>query len=483
MVPVKVKLGFVPSYRSRWSAWEEKMRADSLSAFASIPGVEIVVPQPLPEGESLNGENGMTPHGGVQNLDEAEAVAEYFTREKVDGVILCPLDFGDERSASKIAEKLRVPVLLYATKEPPAHDHPSMARVSDSYCGNLSMASGLYRRKIAFHYAGIFFPDEPAFAAEVDTFARAVAVVKGLRNARIGQVGVRPATFETVGYDEAAMILKFGQNVVFTNLADIVAKAKSYADDDPAVQDVIATMRDTAPSITVANDYLVNSAKMELALVEFWQRNRLSALTVQCWPSIQREMGVSMCAMYGRMTQRQMLTACETDVLGALAMLISYQAALGETLPHFVDWTIQHRENPNCLLSWHCGNAPVSLAANPADVALRSRRDMTGEVECDEGDAQAGLYQFQIKAGKVTFCRLAEYDNEWKMLIAIGDIIPSDETLAGTWSWVQVTDHAKLYRTLIEEGFIHHASMIHGDQTAALLQACKFLDIKPVVVE
>ena len=81
----------------------------------------------------------------------------------------------------------------------------------------------------------------------------------------------------------------------------------------------------------------------------------------------------------------------------------------------------------------------------------------------------AGLYQFQIKPGVVTFCRLAEYDNEWKMLIATGEIIPSDEELAGTWGWVEVPDHQKLYRTLVEEGFVHHASMIHGDQTQALL--------------
>ena len=449
MDKVKVKFGFVPSYRGRWSDWAQKMRDESLTAMAGISGVEIVVPEPLAEGDKLDPINGLTPHGGVQNLDDAETVAEYFIREKIDGLVLCPLDFGDERSASKIAEKLRVPVLLYATKEPPARDHPSLSRVSDSYCGNLSMASGLYRRKIPFHYAGIFFPDEPAFAAEVDTFARAVAVVKGLRNARIGQVGVRPMTFETVGYDEAAMALKFGQNVVYANLSDIVSMAKGYADDDSAVQKAIATMRETVPAITVAGDYLLNSAKLEVALVEFWEKYGLSALTVQCWPSIQREMGVSMCAMYGRLTQRHMLTACETDVLGTLAMLTNYQAAMGETLPHFVDWTIQHRENPNCLLSWHCGNAPVSLAADPKEVALRSRGDMTGEEVCEEGDAQAGLYQFQIKPGKVTFCRLAEYDNEWKMLIATGDIIPSDETLAGTWSWVQVTDHAKLYRTLI----------------------------------
>ncbi|MCE5219187.1 hypothetical protein LLH03_19400, partial [bacterium] len=78
---------------------------------------------------------------------------------------------------------------------------------------------------------------------------------------------------------------------------------------------------------------------------------------------------------------------------------------------------------------------------------------------------------------------LAEFDGDWKMLITTGSILPSDETNAGTWAWVRVRDHARLYRTLVEQGFIHHASMIHGNQTRALVQACKFLDIQPVVVE
>jgi L-fucose isomerase-like protein len=479
---IAVKIGFVPSYRFGWTAWTEKMHNESLAAFANLRGVEIVVPQPSPDGKILDAEKGFTPHGAVYNLDQAEVVAEYFGRQKVDGLMLCPLDFGDERSASKIAEKLRVPVLLYATKEPPAPDNASLERVSDSYCGNLSMASGLYRRKIPFHYAGLFFPEEADLLKEVETFIRAVAVVKGLKNARIGQVGVRPPTFETVGYDETAMIKKFGQNMIYTEVADIVERAKGYADDDPQVQEVIADIKRSVRTITVADDYLIKAAKVEAALVEFWQKSRLSVMAMQCWPTIVHTMGISMCALFGRLTQRHLLTACETDILGALSMLVNYQAALGETLPHFVDWTIQHRQNPNYLLAWHCGNAPVCLAKNPQDIALRSRVDMKGDLPIKEGDHMAGLFQFQLKPGKVTFCRLAEYDDEWKMLIAPGEIVPSDETLAGTWAWVAVNDHARLYRTLVEEGFIHHASMIHGDQTQALLEACKFLDIKPVVV-
>jgi L-fucose isomerase-like protein len=479
-----LKVGFVPSVRGRGavSAWTRQMRDEGLAALRSIAGWEVLAPEPSGDGVARDDRRGLTPYGIVADLDDADTMAAYFSREGVDALVLCPLNFGDERSAAKIAERLRVPVLLYATKEPPAIADHSLARVSDSYCGNLSMASGLYRRKLPFHYAGLFFPTEDALKVELESFCRAALVVKDLKQARIGHIGVRPPTFETVGYDEAAMALKFGQNVIYTNLADITDAALALKDDDPAVQAIIADTRASLAQVTVADDYLFNAAKFELAMADFWRRSKLSAMAAQCWPSVQRLMGISLCAIFGRLTNQGLLTACEVDVLGALAMLAGYAAAKRETLPHFIDWTIQHRDDPNVLLAWHCGNAPVSLAADASQTALRSRYNMTGQGQIAAGDRQAGLAQFQIAAGPVTFCRLAEYDGQWKMLIARGEIEPSDETLAGTWAWVRVRDHAQLYRTLVEEGFVHHASMSHGDQVAALTLACKFLEITPVVV-
>jgi L-fucose isomerase-like protein len=486
MPELMIKIGFVPSYRGDFGpppAWCVQMRAEALAAFRKITGLQIVAPTPCPDDDKqVDTLHGYTPAGMVGNLDQGEAVAEYFMQQKVDGIIIGALDFGDERSTAKVAEKLRVPALLYATKEPPAPDAPSMARVSDSYCGTLSIASALYRRRIPFHYAGIFFHDDAEFLSEVDSFVRAVSAVKGLKNARIGQVGVRPASFETVGYDEAAMIRKFGQNVIFAEVSEIVQRAQQYADADPLVVETVKSIRGEVAQATVSGEFLVKTAKLELAAAKFFEQHKLSAMAMQCWPSLQQIYGLSPCSLFGRLTGRGMLTACEADILGALAMLVQYRAALGATAPHFIDWTIRHREKENRFLAWHCGNAPVCLAAHPRETALRSRRDMKGALEADPSDAMAGLCQFQIRPGKVTLCRLQEYDGQWKMLIAAGEIIPSDETLAGTWSWVEVRDHRKLYRTLVEEGFVHHASMIHGDQTQALQEACKFLDIRPVVV-
>jgi len=479
MNAMNVRIGFVPTYRWQFTPWCRRMRDEGLRALRAVAGLELVELEGSTDDKAVDGVRGQTPFACVNKLAEAEAAAEFFASRKVDGLVLSPLDFGDERSVAKVAEAVRVPVLLYATKEPPAADDAGLSRLSDSYCGNLAIGAALHRRKIPVRWAGVFLPGEDGLRAEVERFVAAVSVVKGLRGAQIGQVGMRPPPFESVAYDELAMARKFGQNVIGTAFSEIDDAAEAIAADSAEVRQVVSDIRASVAEITVGEDYLVKAARMELAMASFWARADLSAAAVQCWP---QRSGISMCALLGRLTGRGMLAACETDVLGAVSMLVSYRSVLGRSPPHLVDWTIRHREDPNRLLVWHCGNAPTCLARDRAATAIRSRSDMKGERPPRQRDGQAGLYQFQVAPGPVTFSRLAEYDGQWKMLIARGRIVPSDEVLAGTWAWVEVADHARLYRMLVEEGFIHHASMMHGDQAAALELACKFLDVTPVVV-
>ncbi len=68
------------------------------------------------------------------------------------------------------------------------------------------------------------------------------------------------------------------------------------------------------------------------------------------------------------------------------------------------------------------------------------------------------------------------------MLITNGEIIESSDRLRGSWAWVRVPDLKLLYRVLAEEGFTHHASMIHGDYCAALEMFCEFAGIDVVRV-
>lgn len=97
-------------------------------------------------------------------------------------------------------------------------------------------------------------------------------------------------------------------------------------------------------------------------------------------------------------------------------------------------------------------------------------------------DRAVGTAEFQLRPGPVTLCRLVEHDGYFRMLVTKGEIEKADQNLRGSWSWVKVPDLDLLYRVIVEEGFIHHASMIHGDYVKPIADACKFLGIDAVIV-
>ncbi len=465
----KVRLGFVPVHRAFFSEdWAVKMRERSMKALNQIETVEAVVP-----------DENLTPKGLVTTEDDAEKVVSLFKERDVKGIVFGTMTFGEELAALSIAERMPdIPILLFGTKEGPFTEDGN--RLSDSFCGTLSLASGLYRRGIPFIFTDICFPEEEVFERDVRDFARTCCAVRGFLRARIGMVGPRPEPFETCAFNEIAMIQQFGQRVVPISLVEIFRDANALANNDPAVVEVVADLKEKAADcIEISEEAILKSAKLELALLKFAQENKLAGMGVQYWTAMQEEYGISSCTAMGRLTEKGIMTSCEVDIHGALTMLAQYGAALKGTVPHFIDWTIQHQEKENVFLAWHCGNAPHCLVAEGCDICFRAHSILS--LTRGTHDTQ-GTSEFQLRGGTVTLNRLVEYDGQFKMLITKGEIIPSEEKLRGSWSWVEVPDLKKLYRTLVEEGFIHHASMIHGDFTVPLVNLCMFLDIEAIVV-
>lgn len=464
-----VRLGFVPSMRFPSSKdWCGAMRARTLAALQGVRGLEVVVPN-----ESV------TPYGLVQNDDQASATLALFRDRGVDGVLVGAMDFADEISAATIAAGMGKPVYLFGTKEGAARSDGE--RVSDSFCGTLSISTALHRRRIPFVFGGIVFPEDEEFRAGVQQFVAATAALKSFVGARVGQVGVRPERFETVAYDEIGLLHRFGQKVVPIELSELVRIALGYPSDDPSIAARAEEMREEATVVNVNRSFLEKAARFELALEGFAQAKGLRALAVQCWPALGALLGIAACSTFGRLTARGLMTACEVDVLGALDMVVQHNLVLGETVPHFIDWTIQHRSRADVFLAWHCGNGPTCLRKPAGAVTLRNRRRAL-DAPIPEDDAGAGFWEFEIRPGPVTLSRLVEYGGEYKMLIAKGEIVEDPDRERGTAAWVKVASLERLYGTLVEEGFIHHASMIHGDHSIALGHFCKLLGIRAVSV-
>jgi L-fucose isomerase-like protein len=387
------------------------------------------------------------------------------------------MTFGDEVSALAVASAFRdKPVLLFGTKEGPFT--PDGNRRSDSFCGTLSISSGLHRRQIPFIFAGIVFPEESNFKDSVMDFLRVCAISRGFIGARIGLVGPRPERFETCIFSEDQLMRQFKQRVIPIDLVDIMSRAISQK-DSPAVKKIVENIKAQVDSSAIEAATMQNIAGLEYALEQFAAEKGLVALGVQCWTAMQSVYGISPCHAMGRLTDKGIMTSCEVDIYGVLTMLTQYLASLGETVPHFIDWTIKHQEKENVFLAWHCGNAPPSLACRAGDISLKYHSILGPSLGINRS---MGTAEFQLAPGEVTISRLQEHDGKFKMLVAGGEIVTSKQNLRGSWSWVEVPDLDKLYATLVKEGFTHHGSLVHGDCSRALVSACELLGIEAVIV-
>jgi L-fucose isomerase-like protein len=462
-----LKIGFVPAHREPFDEeWAAKMRHRCLDVFSGYPLIDIIVP-----------DERLTKGGCVRDDSEAEKVISLFKEKDIDGLMIGTVTFGDEVSALSVASAFRdQPILLFGTKEGPFTADGN--RRSDSFCGTLSISSGLHRRQIPFMFGGIVFPEEEKFQITVMDFLRVCAVARGFIGARIGLVGPRPERFETCIFSEDLLLRKFRQRVVPIDLADIMARA-STAGNAPETKAIIKDIKSQADVSAAGADIVKNVAGLEYALTQFAADKKLSAMGIQCWTAMQSVYGISPCYAMGRLTDSGVMTSCEVDIYGALTMLMQYLASLGETVPHFIDWTIKHQEKENVFLAWHCGNAPPSLACRSGDISLKSHSILGPSLGINRS---MGTGEFQLKPGVVTLSRLQEHDGKFKMLVTRGKIVASQQKLRGSWSWVEVPDLDKLYTTLVKEGFTHHASLIHGDCSRSLVSACEILGIEAVVV-
>ena len=467
MLGNRIVIGFVPLHRypfdEKWALELKKRFVDVIEK--EFKNVELVYPS----------END-TKLGLVTDDSDAYRVVELFRNRGVDGIFIATLTFGDELAGALVAEHFRkTPIMVVATKEPQIL--PGGFRRSDSFCGTLSLASALYRRKIPFIFGGIVFPEDEEFKKQFNNFIRTASIVRNFISARIGLIGPRPTRFETVTFNEAKMAEKFNQRVVHVTLLEVIEEARKLRDDDPAVSRIVEEMKKQIDVSRTPQEALYKQAKLEVVLRNIVEREKLSGLGFRCWTEIQKYYGISPCYVLARLTDSGIVSSCEVDIYGALTMLIQYTASLGTTPPHFIDWTIRHPEKPNVFLAWHCGNAPPSLMQPGCILSYHSIMYRDVGVERSYGTVEG-----ELKPGIVTISRLVEYDGEFKMFITRGRIVDVEPRVRGSWTWVEVEDLDKVYRTLIEEGFVHHASMIHGDYVDAIVNACKLLGIKTIVV-
>lgn len=404
-------------------------------------------------------------NGLIQNLDDVIKVEKHFRQENVDALFIPHCDFGEEAVVAKLGKVMNKPLLVWAPRE--FEPRTAIGKMTDAQCGLFASTKVLQRYGVPFTYIENSRVDDRVFEDGFRDFIRTASVVKTFRNIRIGQVNMRPLPFLSVMVNESELLEKFGIEIIPILAQDVlegVQNALEHRRDE--VQEISEQIKEESDCTETEEKHINTAAAMEMVMMELAAKKKVNVLASECWTVFISSLGIRPCSVFGRLIDRGLPTACETDINGAVTFALLTAAAMGETPTFFADLTVRHPTNDNAELLWHCGPFPRSLAKEESKPRL---------LYC------AG--QWELKGGDVTVARFDGINGKYSLFAGHGRGVEGPES-NGTYIWFETNDWPKWERKFIYGPYIHHVVGIHGKFAPVLHEACKYMgDIEPDFVE
>ena len=412
-----------------------------------------------------------TPTGSssIETREDGLKCAELFrqNRDRIDGIIVSLPNFGFEIgiiNAISVAD-LNVPILVQACDD--ENDKVDLDSRRDAFCGKISVCNNLYQYGIPFtdttlHTYSIY---SELLAKDINKFAGICRVVNGLRHARIGAIGARPAGFQTVRASEK-LLQKSGITVVPVDLSEILGAARKIEDTDVELLKKLEEIKCYAVVPKEYSDKLVLQAKFGVAVERWIEANQIDAVAVQCWDSLEQNYGCAACVTMSMLGETLLPAACEVDIAGAVSMYALTLAAQGQSA--LLDWNNNFAEDRNKCVCTHCGNFPKSFVRNDLKLGTLGVLGRTlGKVNT------FGAVYGKVTKGDFTFFRISTDDTKGtiKAYLGTGEITDDPYGMDGCIAVTKVDNLQILMKHICRSGFEHHVAMVRNDVKDILNEA------------
>jgi len=411
-----------------------------------------------------------TPSGAVETIQDARKCADLFSknRDKIDGIIVVLPNFGDELgiiNTLKYAE-LNVPVLVQA--EDDDNNKVDVKSRRDSFCGKLSVCNNLYQYGIpytdtTFHTCKLM---SETFKNDVQRFAAICRVVGGLKHARIGAIGARPAAFQTMRASEK-LLQASGITVVPVDMSEILGEALKIDNQSNDLKKKMIEIKEYGKIPTyIHEEKIQRQAKFGLVIEKWIAENQIDAAAIQCWESIQKNYGCATCVSMSMLGEKLMPCACEVDLAGVVSM---YMLALASGRPPAIlDWNNNFGEDRNMCVCTHCSNYPKSFFGNEIEI---SNLDVLGTVLGQENCF--GAVKGKVNAGPATYFRISTDDTFGVIKSYLGEAEFTNDSygMDGGIAVTSVPNLQKLLKYMCKNGFEHHVAMVRGNVSYVLEEA------------
>ncbi len=442
--------GFFPDHLAK-SGREEILRA------LDSAGMDVVALTPE-----------QSKYGAVEIREESHRCADLFraNRERIDGVIVTLPNFGEERAIADALRwaDLRVPVLIQATPDDPKK--MTIASRRDSFCGKMSACNNLRQYGIPYSLTTLHTeaPGSPEFAGDLQWFAAVCRVVKGFRNLRVGAIGARPTAFNTVRYSEKILEAN-GISIETLDLSEVLGRIERMKDNDDTAQAKLASIKKYVDSGNVPQAALMKMAKLGAVVDQWMAATEVTISAVQCWTSLEENLGVVPCTIMSMMSNELLSSACEVDIVGVLGM---HAMRLASGTPSaLLDWNNNYGPDPNKAVCFHCSNLPKHFFRS---VKMDFQEIIAGTVGKEN---TFGTCVGLIKPEKMTFTRYSTDDTSGKIRGYVGEGKFTDDALNtfGGAGVVEIPNMQKLLHFICERGFEHHVAANLSSVASAVHEA------------
>ena len=402
-----------------------------------------------------------TPTGAVETAADGRKCADLFEqhRKEIDGVIIALPNFGDELGIINTLNyaRLNVPVLVQAS--PDELDKLGTRQRRDSFCGKISVCNNLRQYGIPFsltktHTVAL---ESEAFANDVLRFAAICRVVNGLRTARIGAIGARPAAFQTVRFSEK-ILQASGITTIPIDLSEMIGNTNNIDITTPRAKERLEALRGygtIAPGIKNLDVKFEKHLRLYLAVEDWMQENNLDAAGFQCWTSIQKNYGCATCLIMSMMSNSLIPCACEVDMAGVLSM---YALTLATCEPAaIVDWNNNYGDDLNKCVAQHCGNYPEKFVGKKVEIGNLSVLSTVLDEEVCFGGINA-----RVEPGPMTYLRFSTDDVNGKVrgYVGEGQFTADPFNMLGSIAVCEIPNMQKLLKAICNQGFEHHAALV-----------------------
>src|SRR5580700_6534256 len=407
-------------------------------------------------------------HGAVETHEEAKRCAALFqkNRERLDGVIVSLPNFGDERAIADTLRlaRLEVPVLVQATPDDALK--MTILHRRDSFCGKMSACNNLRQYGIPYSLTKLHTetPDSAEFRKDLEWFAGVCRVVRGLRNLRIGALGARPTAFNTVRYSEK-LLEASGISVETLDLSEALGRIDRMKDTDEAAVQKLQSIQKYVTTTDIPQAALLKMAKLGAVIDQWMKATDLQISAVQCWTSLEENLGVVPCTVMSMMSDSLLSSACEVDVCGVLGMHALQVAS--ETPSALLDWNNNYGNDPNKAVCFHCSNLPKHFFK---EVKMDYQAIIAGTVGKEN---TFGTCVGKVKSGAMCFARFSTDDTSGRIRGYTGSGSFTDDPLEtfGGAGVVEIPGLQKLLRYICENGFEHHVAANFSSVAPAVHEA------------